>query len=132
MFIKKSPVSSILNILLCFFNQLTSHFFLLIVSIITLSMIHSCTGKPISEAESQSQLLKMELGTLKPEDGIWGVLIVDLSTNDTIVDINSQTAFRPASLTKLFTTAAAIDLLPTIDFASMEVSELLQADSTVD
>lgn len=38
----------------------------------------------------------------------WGVMIVDAKTGETIFERNADRMFRPASVTKLFTTAAAL------------------------
>jgi len=42
---------------------------------------------------------------------LWGILVRDLDSNQTLLDINSNKMFVPASTTKLFTVAAAMDVL---------------------
>jgi serine-type D-Ala-D-Ala carboxypeptidase/endopeptidase (penicillin-binding protein 4) len=42
------------------------------------------------------------------ENGHWGILVVDRTTGKTVYDRNSAQLFAPASVTKLFSTAAAL------------------------
>lgn len=41
----------------------------------------------------------------------WGILVVDLASSQTIFELNPDRLFAPASVTKLFSTAAALDVL---------------------
>jgi D-alanyl-D-alanine carboxypeptidase/D-alanyl-D-alanine-endopeptidase (penicillin-binding protein 4) len=41
----------------------------------------------------------------------WGILAVDLATGQTVYELNADRLFAPASVTKLFSTAAALDAL---------------------
>ena len=41
----------------------------------------------------------------------WGLLVLDLAADRVVYDVNADTMFGPASVTKLFTTAAALDAL---------------------
>ena len=41
----------------------------------------------------------------------WGILVVDISSGDTLFARNAERNFMPASVTKLFTTAAVLDQL---------------------
>lgn len=45
------------------------------------------------------------------ENAIWGVHVIDLNTKATLFNRNAQTSMMPASNTKLYTTAAALELL---------------------
>src|SRR5690606_13027316 len=44
-------------------------------------------------------------------NAFWGVLVVDLETGDVLYERNAGKSFVPASNTKLYTTAAALDQL---------------------
>lgn len=39
----------------------------------------------------------------------WGILVVDLASGDTVFELNADRLFAPASVTKLYSTAAALD-----------------------
>jgi len=41
----------------------------------------------------------------------WGILVVDLASGQTVYELNADRLFAPASVTKLFSTAAALDAL---------------------
>src|SRR4030095_6254168 len=41
----------------------------------------------------------------------WGMLFVDVETGDVVLERNKDKLFAPASVTKLFSTAAALDAL---------------------
>src|SRR5262245_57974856 len=41
----------------------------------------------------------------------WGILVADLETGETVYEVNSDKLFAPASTTKLYTVAAALDAL---------------------
>src|SRR5262245_43453876 len=41
----------------------------------------------------------------------WGILVTDLAKGETVYDLNSDRLFAPASVTKLYSTAAALDVL---------------------
>ncbi|MBS0264667.1 MAG: D-alanyl-D-alanine carboxypeptidase/D-alanyl-D-alanine-endopeptidase [Planctomycetes bacterium] len=43
----------------------------------------------------------------------WGILVVDLASGQTVFELNADRLFAPASVTKLFSTAAALDTLGT-------------------
>jgi D-alanyl-D-alanine carboxypeptidase/D-alanyl-D-alanine-endopeptidase (penicillin-binding protein 4) len=45
-------------------------------------------------------------------NAFWGALVVDVQTGDTLYARNAGKSFVPASNTKLYTTAAALDLFP--------------------
>ena len=51
------------------------------------------------------------LGANQYDNAIWGVKIIDLSSNDVIFEQNAATSLMPASNAKLYTTGAALDLL---------------------
>ena len=61
------------------------------------------------------------------DDAHWGVHVLDLDTDETLYDRNAQKNFIPASVQKLFTTAAALDALGP-DF---RYTTTLWADGTV-
>ncbi len=46
-----------------------------------------------------------------PEKGDWGLLVVDAATGETLVAVNADRYFTPASNTKMFTTALALATL---------------------
>ena len=47
----------------------------------------------------------------RPEKGDWGLLVVDAATGETLVAVNADRYFTPASNTKMFTTALALATL---------------------
>jgi len=51
------------------------------------------------------------LADARAEKGHWAVLVVDAATGETLLALNPQRYFMPASNTKLFTTALALALL---------------------
>lgn len=53
------------------------------------------------------ELFSQKLGRL----GVWGIAVMDLSTDSLVYQYNSGDKFIPASNTKLFTTAAALEKL---------------------
>jgi D-alanyl-D-alanine carboxypeptidase/D-alanyl-D-alanine-endopeptidase (penicillin-binding protein 4) len=42
---------------------------------------------------------------------VWGIMVVDLETGDTVYELNPDKLFKPASTTKLYSVAAALDVL---------------------
>jgi D-alanyl-D-alanine carboxypeptidase/D-alanyl-D-alanine-endopeptidase (penicillin-binding protein 4) len=74
-------------------------------------------GLSVSTADSVSagERLAQEIGAIiqapefKPAD--WGILVVDLAGGETVYELNADRLFAPASVTKLFSTAAALDAL---------------------
>ena len=55
-----------------------------------------------------SQRVEAVLSTAGYQKGHWGVLVVDRKTGDVIYERNADQLFSPASVTKLFSTAAAL------------------------
>ena len=65
-------------------------------------------------------------------DAHWGVHVVDLETGETLVDRNAQKNFVPASIQKLFTTAAALDGLgPDFRYTTTLFADGTVRDSTL-
>jgi D-alanyl-D-alanine carboxypeptidase/D-alanyl-D-alanine-endopeptidase (penicillin-binding protein 4) len=62
-----------------------------------------------------SDRLESEIGTViysaEYKQAHWGILVVDIATGQTVYELNPDRLFAPASVTKLFSTAAALDTL---------------------
>ena len=67
-------------------------------------------GEPSSSASAESLAHRVQsvLETPVYRDGHWGILVVDGKTGQTIFERNPDQLFAPASVTKLFSTAAAL------------------------
>ena len=68
-------------------------------------------GQEVSRAKSVDTLAqRMEpvLATPGFQHGFWGILVVDRKTGQTVYDRNADLLFAPASVAKLFSTAAAL------------------------
>src|SRR5437660_2090197 len=61
-----------------------------------------------SAAEPLDAGVEAVLGTPEYRSGHWGLLVVDAASGKTIYQRNADELFCPASVTKLFTTAAAL------------------------
>ncbi|MGE5488644.1 MAG: D-alanyl-D-alanine carboxypeptidase/D-alanyl-D-alanine-endopeptidase [bacterium] len=66
---------------------------------------------PVAGQTLQRQVESLIRSKPAAERAFWGVKAVDLTTGQTLVSINSGRLFRPASNTKLFTTAFALSRL---------------------
>jgi len=69
-------------------------------------------GEGVTDANSQAEALEHRVKSvlLSPEyqSGHWGILVVDARSGRTVYELNSDQLFSPASVTKLFSTAAAL------------------------
>lgn len=76
-----------------------------------------CCLAPIvaGAAADAGDRLESEIGAVihAPEykQAHWGILVVDLASGETVCELNADQLFAPASVTKLFSTAAALDAL---------------------
>lgn len=68
-------------------------------------------ASPVFGQTLQSQVESLIRSKPAAERAFWGVKAIDLATGRTLVSINSGRLFRPASNTKLFTTAFALSRL---------------------
>ncbi|MEX0746851.1 MAG: D-alanyl-D-alanine carboxypeptidase, partial [Rhodothermales bacterium] len=69
-------------------------------------------GQPIARTpDALARELDAILDDEKFENAFWGLKVVNLRTGETIYRRNDRKSFTPASNTKLYTTAAALDLL---------------------
>ncbi|MHC5540606.1 D-alanyl-D-alanine carboxypeptidase, partial [Singulisphaera rosea] len=66
------------------------------------------TSLPAAGAEPLESRVDRVLATKKYERAHWGLLVVDATTGSTLYERNADQFFCPASVTKLFTTAAAL------------------------
>lgn len=64
-----------------------------------------------AEADKLAASLQAAIGEAQFKNAHWGILIVDRATNATIYEQQADKMFAPASTTKLFSTAAALDAL---------------------
>lgn len=63
----------------------------------------------------------------------WGAMVVDVSSGDTLYMRNAERSFMPASVTKLFTTSAALDQLgPDYRYVTRLVSEGIQSGTVLE
>ncbi len=71
----------------------------------------------VSERDALSRRVEHVLATPGFQLGHWGILVVDRKTGQTIYERNADLFFAPASVTKLFSTAAAlVELGPNFRF----------------
>ena len=63
---------------------------------------------PKRQSEAIERKVKEVLEAPGYQHGHWGLLVVDRGTGETVYEHNSQQLFAPASVTKLFSTAAAL------------------------
>jgi serine-type D-Ala-D-Ala carboxypeptidase/endopeptidase (penicillin-binding protein 4) len=95
-------------------------FTLVVVAAIALAQNGAITGQEVSRAkahDTQARRVESVLATPGFEHGHWGILVVDRKTGQTIYERNPDLLFAPASVTKLFSTAAAlIELGPNFRF----------------
>ena len=66
---------------------------------------------PAQAAETLPDALQKLMQTSGFENGHWGLLVVDAGTKQVIYEQNADQMFCPASVTKLFSTAAALEKL---------------------
>jgi serine-type D-Ala-D-Ala carboxypeptidase/endopeptidase (penicillin-binding protein 4) len=87
----------------------TSLFFLLVLAI----SVGTAPGQTVPRLSATA--LKAEVDALlnsdEFENAIWGIAIVDLENGSTVYTRNHRKSFMPASNMKLYTTAAALELL---------------------
>ncbi|WP_028566826.1 D-alanyl-D-alanine carboxypeptidase/D-alanyl-D-alanine endopeptidase [Salisaeta longa] len=72
-------------------------------------------GWAVDSGHAQDRALARQLDAVleaAAPGALWGVLVVDAATGDTLYARNAQARFVPASNIKLFTTAAALQVLP--------------------
>ena len=67
-------------------------------------------GPPDSKPRAEALQRKVQAVLRSPgyEQGHWGILVVDARTGRTVYEQNGDQLFAPASVTKLFSTAAAL------------------------
>jgi len=63
---------------------------------------------PASERDALARRVEAVLATPGFQLGHWGILVVDRKTGQTVYERNADLLFAPASVTKLFSTAAAL------------------------
>jgi len=86
--------------------------------------LHPCTRMPLVASLMllsvagpliASERLESEIGAVihavDYKTAHWGILVVDLASGQTVFELNPDRLFAPASVTKLFSTAAALDAL---------------------
>lgn len=107
-------------------------FFLVIIISLFFS---SCSSTRLFRSPDSEQIYKdlsRQINQLGPEYGVWGSMVLDLNSGDTLLNINTKTGFTPASLTKLFTVAASSKKDLKIQNARLYCSSPIYADSSVD
>lgn len=83
---------------------------LLLTAVLLLLLAGPTAAQPAPPA-SLSTLIDTTLARDDFTGSIWGVVIVDLESGETLYERHPHTLFTPASNTKLFTTAAALEQL---------------------
>lgn len=79
---------------------------LLAVASLVLSLISASSAENISSKEPLPPGMEEIMGSSKYAHSWWGALVLDLDRNQTLLAINPDKMFVPASTTKLFTVAA--------------------------
>jgi D-alanyl-D-alanine carboxypeptidase/D-alanyl-D-alanine-endopeptidase (penicillin-binding protein 4) len=101
-------------------NVIGPHLTMVVVAALTLAPHVSIRGQDVSATrglDSLARRIESVLTTPGFERGYWGVLVVDRKTRQTIYERNPDLLFAPASVTKLFSTAAAlVELGPNFRF----------------
>jgi D-alanyl-D-alanine carboxypeptidase/D-alanyl-D-alanine-endopeptidase (penicillin-binding protein 4) len=86
-----------------------------VLLVVLLCLTISATGALAQKAPASNKQLRRAIDGLLNvemfENATWGVHIIDLDRNRTLYARNSTKSFAPASNMKLFTSAAALDLL---------------------
>jgi D-alanyl-D-alanine carboxypeptidase/D-alanyl-D-alanine-endopeptidase (penicillin-binding protein 4) len=84
---------------------------LLAVASLVLSILSASSAENLSKKEPLPPGMEEIMGSSKYAHSWWGALVLDLDKNQTLLAINPDKMFVPASTTKLFTVAAALDIL---------------------
>lgn len=117
-------------------NSILKYHKRIIFLVIIISLFSSsCSSTRLFRSADSEQIYKdlnKQIHQLGPEYGIWGSMVVDLNSGDTLLNINTKTGFTPASLTKLFTVAASSKKDLKIQNARLYCSSPIYADSSVD
>src|SRR5688572_29377437 len=66
---------------------------------------------PVLAQDKLNERVDSLLGEDRFKHAHWGMLFVDLETGEVVLERNKDKLFAPASVTKLFSTAAALDAL---------------------
>lgn len=87
---------------------------------------------PPGSPRSLARALDEVLDDAAFENGFWGVVVVDLETGERLYDRYAGKSFMPASNTKLYTTAAALDQLgPTYRYRTRLYAQGAVVDSVL-
>jgi D-alanyl-D-alanine carboxypeptidase/D-alanyl-D-alanine-endopeptidase (penicillin-binding protein 4) len=84
---------------------------LVVGAALTLAPNVAIRGQEVSRAKPVDTLdhrMESVLATPGFQHGLWGILVIDRKTGQTVYDRNADLLFAPASVTKLFSTAAAL------------------------
>jgi D-alanyl-D-alanine carboxypeptidase/D-alanyl-D-alanine-endopeptidase (penicillin-binding protein 4) len=88
-----------------------SHFVLILISGCLVSRTNRLAGQEVTRSvgrETNSRRIEAVLATPGFQHGHWGILVVDRRTGQTIYERDADQLFAPASVTKLFSSAAAL------------------------
>jgi D-alanyl-D-alanine carboxypeptidase/D-alanyl-D-alanine-endopeptidase (penicillin-binding protein 4) len=69
------------------------------------------TAIPVSAGDQLPAEIGKVIGTAEFKTAHWGILVVDLASGQPVFELNPDHIFAPASVTKLYSTAAALDAL---------------------
>lgn len=76
-----------------------------------IAMVLACYSLPLQAAGPLPEGLQKLMQTSGFANGHWGLLVVDAGTGQVIYEQNADQMFSPASVTKLFSTAAVLEKL---------------------
>ena len=83
----------------------------LVTTLLIISGLPAMATADLPANKSLSAELDEIMGSPAYDHSFWGLLVKDLDSNKTLLAINPDKMFVPASTTKLFTVAAALDTL---------------------
>ena len=78
---------------------------------IAIFILQFLPGGPLCRAADLNAEIEKITGAARFKTAHWGILIVETKTGETVYEHQSDKLFAPASVTKLFSTAAALDAL---------------------
>ena len=100
---------------------------------LVIALSPSAAAQPAPPPASLSEMIDTTLARKDFSGSIWGITIVNLESGYTLYERNPHTLFTPASNTKLFTTAAALEQLgPDYRYRTDVYAEGAVRDSVLD
>ena len=78
------------------------------IGVLTLFAL-ALAGRPLSVTAGLPEKIQAVINGPNYQQANWGLLFVDLQTGETVYELNADKLFAPASVTKLYSVAAALD-----------------------